>query len=87
MEWDLDNSGSLYFAENIPEFMLGYLMNIYITTNGNRWGVDVRIIRTESSKLIIQLSQTFVIKSRDTESFTSAASLCQSQPLSTSYNY
>ena len=53
MEWDLDDSGSLYFAENIPEFMLGYLRNIYIATNGNRWGVDVRMIRTESSKIII----------------------------------
>ena len=43
----------VYFAENVPEFMLGYLRNIYIATNGNRWGVDVGIIRTESSKIII----------------------------------
>ena len=43
----------VYFAENVPEFMLGYLRNIYIATNGNGWGVDVGIIRTESSKIII----------------------------------
>lgn len=54
-EWNeiWTDSGSLYFSESVPEFMLGCLRNIYIATNSNRLGVDVGIIHTECSKIII----------------------------------